>query len=155
MVYFIANGVRPLPAADWLYSAPVPTNGNLVAFMINDYKESGGDHGTFCASAVVGQGIIDGYAPDYKPNYTGAGDGMVQGSAPGAKIIAMGNCAVKCLLRTEKGITSVRGVFGDYEGVPIMPTFHPAYLLRNPAAKKEAWIDLQQVMKRLGSTVPK
>lgn len=69
-------------------------------------------------------------------------------------IIAMGNCAVKCLLRTTEGITKLRGKFSEYEGIPIMPTFHPAYLLRYPALKSEAWQDLQKVMRKLGLPIP-
>jgi subtilisin family serine protease len=91
MVYFIANGVRPLPAADWLYNQPTPANGSLVAFMINDDTERGGDHGTVCVSQIAAQGVINGYAPDYKPAYTGPGDGMVQGAAQKAGVIALGN----------------------------------------------------------------
>lgn len=69
-------------------------------------------------------------------------------------IIAMGNVAVTSLLRTKTGITRLRGKFVDYEGIPLMPTYHPAYLLRNPAMKSESWQDLQQVMKLLGLPVP-
>ncbi|MCL4733363.1 MAG: S8 family serine peptidase [Candidatus Omnitrophica bacterium] len=91
MVYFIANGVRNIPTADWLYQASPPANGSLVAFMINDKNERGGNHGTFCASAAVARGIINGGAPGIKPPFQGPGDGMVQGPAPEAKIIAVGN----------------------------------------------------------------
>jgi uracil-DNA glycosylase len=65
-------------------------------------------------------------------------------------IVALGNVAVKTLLKTEKGITSLRGKWQAYEGVPLMPTFHPAYLLRNPRDKKLVWEDVQQVMEKLG-----
>jgi uracil-DNA glycosylase len=61
-------------------------------------------------------------------------------------IIAMGNFAAKTLLRTETGITRLRGRFHTYQGVPLMPTFHPAYLLRNPDAKRPVWQDLKAVM---------
>lgn len=61
-------------------------------------------------------------------------------------IIAMGNHAAKTLLRTETGITRLRGRFHAYQGVPLMPTFHPAYLLRNPEEKRRAWEDLKIVM---------
>ncbi|HNT37096.1 MAG TPA: S8 family serine peptidase, partial [bacterium] len=93
MVYFIGDGVNPIPASDWLFDGdiPIPGNGDLVAFMLNNPDESGGNHGTFCASAAVGRGIINGDAPAIKPTYAGAGDGMVQGPAPNAKIIAVGN----------------------------------------------------------------
>ncbi|MCX6985328.1 MAG: uracil-DNA glycosylase, partial [Lentisphaerae bacterium] len=54
------------------------------------------------------------------------------------------------------GITKIRGTWYEYRGIKIMPTLHPAYLLRNPPAKKEAWEDLQKVMKFFGKKpVPK
>jgi hypothetical protein len=91
MVYFIADGVRPIPASEWLYNAPIPQNGHLVAFMLNDIKRSGEDHGTLCASAVAAQGVINGAAPATKPPFSGSGDGMVQGPAKGARIVALGD----------------------------------------------------------------
>ena len=50
------------------------------------------------------------------------------------------------------GITKLRGQWRTWRGIPLMPTFHPAYILRNPSAKKPFWEDLQQVMKFLGIT---
>jgi uracil-DNA glycosylase family 4 len=47
-------------------------------------------------------------------------------------------------------ITQVRGHFTEFRGVPVMPTFHPAYLLRNPKDKWLTWADMQRVMKKLG-----
>ncbi|HNT34401.1 MAG TPA: uracil-DNA glycosylase, partial [bacterium] len=69
-------------------------------------------------------------------------------------IIAMGNVAVASLLRSKQGITRLRGKFVDYEGISLMPTYHPAYLLRNPALKVESWQDLQKVMSLLGIPMP-
>jgi uracil-DNA glycosylase len=69
-------------------------------------------------------------------------------------IVALGATAVKGLLDTDTGITRLRGTWMVFEGIPTMPTFHPAYLLRNPPAKKEAWADLQQVLKHIGRTPP-
>ena len=63
-------------------------------------------------------------------------------------IIALGKFAAQTLLRTDTPITRLRGQWREYVGIPLMPTFHPAYLLRNPAEKKSAWIDLQAVMAR-------
>ncbi|MDQ3181348.1 MAG: uracil-DNA glycosylase, partial [Acidobacteriota bacterium] len=54
-------------------------------------------------------------------------------------IIVMGNTAMKNLLDTKEGITKLRGEFQDYFGVKVMPTFHPAYLLRDPSKKREVW----------------
>ncbi len=51
-------------------------------------------------------------------------------------------------------ITRLRGGWRTYEGVPLMPTFHPAYLLRNPADKKLVWEDLKQVMRFFGKEPP-
>jgi uracil-DNA glycosylase family 4 len=63
-------------------------------------------------------------------------------------IIALGKFAAQTLLRTNTPITRLRGQWREYVGVPLMPTFHPAYLLRSPAEKKAAWTDLQAVMAR-------
>jgi len=69
-------------------------------------------------------------------------------------IVALGRFAVQTLLRDPTPITRQRGAWRDYEGVRLMPTFHPAYLLRNPPEKAKAWADLQLVMKELGKTLP-
>lgn len=61
-------------------------------------------------------------------------------------IVALGSPATQALLETSLGITKIRGTFREYRGIPVMPTFHPAYLLRNPAAKREVWDDMQKVM---------
>jgi DNA polymerase len=50
----------------------------------------------------------------------------------------------------KKGITNLRGRWDEYRGIPVMPTYHPSYLLRVPSKKREAWADLQAVMERLG-----
>jgi uracil-DNA glycosylase family 4 len=60
-------------------------------------------------------------------------------------IVVMGNTAVHNLLETKEGITRLRGRFHNYKGVPVMPTFHPAYLLRDPSKKRETWEDLKKV----------
>jgi uracil-DNA glycosylase len=65
-------------------------------------------------------------------------------------IVALGKFAAQTLLRDTTPITRMRGQWREYQGVKLMPTFHPAYLLRNPAEKKAAWSDLQQVMKFFG-----
>lgn len=61
-------------------------------------------------------------------------------------IVALGNVAVKTLLKTKVGITSLRGNWQTYQGIPLMPTFHPAYLLRTPGDKKLVWDDIKKVM---------
>lgn len=60
-------------------------------------------------------------------------------------IVVMGNTAMKNLLDTKEGITKLRGEFQDYFGVKVMPTFHPAYLLRDPRKKREVWEDMKKV----------
>lgn len=66
-------------------------------------------------------------------------------------ICALGTFAARTLLKTEVPITVLRGRFHDYHGMAVMPTYHPAYLLRNPSAKKQVWDDVQQIMERLKS----
>lgn len=71
-------------------------------------------------------------------------------------IVALGGPATKLLLATEEGITRLRGIWSEYDAgdcrIPVMPTFHPAYLLRNytPEVRKMVWSDLQQVLERVG-----
>ncbi len=70
-------------------------------------------------------------------------------------IVALGKTAVQGLFGTAESITRSRGRWRLYQGrIAVMPTFHPAYLLRNPAAKREVWADLQLVLKHLGRSVP-
>jgi DNA polymerase len=64
-------------------------------------------------------------------------------------IVALGKFAAQCLLRDDTPISRLRGTFRSYEGIPLMPTFHPAYLLRDPSKKKEAWDDLKAVIAAL------
>ena len=64
-------------------------------------------------------------------------------------IVALGNLAIQTLLETKRGVTALHGQFQNFNGVQLMPTFHPAYLLRNPPMKKDAWEDLKKVMAAL------
>ena len=64
-------------------------------------------------------------------------------------ICALGSFAARTLLKNDVPITTLRGRFHTYEGIKVMPTFHPAYLLRNPGAKKQVWEDVQMVMEEL------
>lgn len=70
-------------------------------------------------------------------------------------IVALGATAVRGLLGLEMGITRLRGKWLSYRGIDVMPTFHPAYLLRNPAGKKEVWEDMKAVLERLGREPPR
>ncbi|HZY02460.1 MAG TPA: uracil-DNA glycosylase [Anaeromyxobacteraceae bacterium] len=67
-------------------------------------------------------------------------------------IVALGRFAVQTLLRDGTPISRLRGRWREYQGVRLMPTFHPAYLLRNPADKGKAWDDLKLVMKEFGKS---
>lgn len=70
-------------------------------------------------------------------------------------IVCLGATAIKGLFGPDlPGITKIRGQWRSYEGIEVMPTYHPAYLLRNPPAKKEVWEDMKTVMARLGRAVP-
>jgi DNA polymerase len=62
-------------------------------------------------------------------------------------ICALGTFAAQTLLKTDIPISALRGRFNYYEGIKLMPTYHPAYLLRNPSAKKPVWEDVQMIMK--------
>jgi DNA polymerase len=70
-------------------------------------------------------------------------------------IVVMGNTALQNLLEIRGGITRVRGTFRDFRGIKVMPTFHPAYLLRDPSKKRETWEDLKKVRDYLDSLPPR
>lgn len=65
-------------------------------------------------------------------------------------ICALGAVAAKTLLDSELSIGRLRGRFHLYDGIPVLCTYHPAYLLRNPDAKKDVWEDIQILMKEMG-----
>ena len=71
-------------------------------------------------------------------------------------IVALGGTAVRGLLQIDTGITRLRGQWCTYEEIPVMPTFHPSYLLRDEGAKykRDVWNDLQAVLKRIGREPP-
>ena len=69
-------------------------------------------------------------------------------------IVGLGATAIKGLLGKTAGITRLRGTWQEYEGIKLMPTFHPSYLLRDPSKKKDVWLDLQLVLKELGKEPP-
>jgi DNA polymerase len=66
-------------------------------------------------------------------------------------IVCLGTPAAQTVLGTRDTITRLRGSFHDLDGIRVMPTFHPAYLLRNPAAKREVWDDMKKVIAELKS----
>ena len=69
-------------------------------------------------------------------------------------ICALGSFAARTLLATDERISRLRGSFRQFNGVPLMPTYHPSFLLRNPSAKREVWKDMQKIMELLGLPLP-
>jgi DNA polymerase len=65
-------------------------------------------------------------------------------------IVGLGKFGAQWLLKTAEPITRLRGRLGQFQGITVMPTYHPAYLLRNPGAKKEVWEDMKVVREILG-----
>ena len=64
-------------------------------------------------------------------------------------ICTLGATATQALLGDDVKITRARGQFFDFKGIAVLPTYHPAYLLRNPDAKKDVWADMKKVMIKL------
>ncbi|MGB9699196.1 MAG: uracil-DNA glycosylase [Thermodesulfobacteriota bacterium] len=62
-------------------------------------------------------------------------------------ICALGTFAAQTLLKTEAKISALRGRFHVYQGIPLMPTYHPAFLLRNPQKKRDVWEDMKKLKK--------
>ena len=69
-------------------------------------------------------------------------------------IVGLGTFAVQALLKVKTPISKLRGAWHEGRGIRMMPTFHPAYLLRNPAEKRAVWHDIQMVLKELGRPIP-
>lgn len=69
-------------------------------------------------------------------------------------ILAMGRTAIQNLLQTEKGINALRGQFFDYNGIPVIATYHPSALLRDEALKRPAWEDLKKARAKLAEICP-
>ncbi|MGK2944566.1 MAG: uracil-DNA glycosylase [Desulfuromonadales bacterium] len=66
-------------------------------------------------------------------------------------IVGLGRFAVHSLLKTKTPISRLRGEWQRYQGIPLMPTYHPAYLLRNPEAKRDVWEDMKEVLRMLNA----
>jgi uracil-DNA glycosylase family 4 len=64
-------------------------------------------------------------------------------------VVALGRFAAHTLLKSKVPISQMRGEWQSYQGIPLMPTYHPAYLLRNPEGKRDVWEDMKAVMRRL------
>ena len=69
-------------------------------------------------------------------------------------IVALGTFAAHTLLRTDAPISKLRGVFHEYHGARLLPTFHPAYLLRSPDKKRDVWDDMKKVRAVLSGEAP-
>jgi DNA polymerase len=78
---------------------------------------------------------------------------QIRAVAPEA-VCALGSVAARFLLNTQTPISRLRGRFHETDGILVMPTFHPAFLLRNPEKKRETWHDIQLIMKKLGLEPP-
>ncbi|MFW6080465.1 MAG: uracil-DNA glycosylase [Desulfosalsimonas sp.] len=65
-------------------------------------------------------------------------------------ICVLGGLAAQALLKTDEPISRLRGTFHEYDGIPVMPTYEPAYLLVNPAAKRSVWEDMKKVIEKTG-----
>jgi uracil-DNA glycosylase family 4 len=70
-------------------------------------------------------------------------------------LCALGACAAQNLLGTTLSIGRLRGRFHDYHGIPVLCTYHPAFLLRNPEKKKDVWEDMKKLLAHMGRPVPK
>ena len=66
-------------------------------------------------------------------------------------ICALGTFSAQTLLKTDTKITALRGKFFDLEGIKVIPTYHPAFLLRNPDKKREVWEDMKKIVELIGS----
>jgi DNA polymerase len=69
-------------------------------------------------------------------------------------IVGLGTFAVHAVLKIKTPISKLRGNWHEVRGIKMMPTFHPAYLLRNPSDKRLVWSDIQEVMRVLGRPIP-
>jgi len=69
-------------------------------------------------------------------------------------IVSLGGVCATHLLRTAESVGRLRGAFHDYQGTPVLVTYHPAYLLRNPSAKAMVWEDMKTVLRALGRPIP-
>lgn len=69
-------------------------------------------------------------------------------------IVLLGKVAMQAVLELDAPLGRMRGRFHDWQGIPVMCTYHPAYLLRNPADKRKVWEDIQQVMQLLAGNTP-
>ena len=92
-----------------------------------------------------------------KPDEAGACKPYLVGQLEAVRpkvIVALGRCAAENLGQVEPDGRGWRGRWGEYEGIPVMSTYHPAFLLRSPQFKRPVWEDLQAVLRKLGRPIP-
>ncbi len=92
-----------------------------------------------------------------KPDEAGACKPFLSGQLEAVRpkvIVALGRCAAENLGQVDPGGRGWRGRWGEYEGVPVMSTYHPAFLLRSPQFKRQVWDDLKDVLRKLDKPVP-
>jgi DNA polymerase len=90
---------------------------------------------------------------DPEPDEIAACEGFLKAQVAAIKpkvVVTLGKFAAQTLLKTDRPISRMRGQWHTYEGIRLMPTFHPSYLLRSPTEKRKAWDDLKLVMAELG-----
>ncbi|MCI0518875.1 MAG: PKD domain-containing protein, partial [Chloroflexi bacterium] len=137
LIYFIADGLNPLPASDWMWGGLTPTNGDLVAFTIVDPANTlyGGAHGQWVASNVAAQGVINGGAPAFKPPYLAHGDGMVLGGGRDVRLVANGNFYRSPLVDAGFLLAALGydGVAGTADDIHIISNSWGSSNTRNPA----------------------
>jgi uracil-DNA glycosylase family 4 len=92
-------------------------------------------------------------APDEVSNCRGFLERQIELLQP-KYLCALGSVAAKALLDSQLSIGKLRGRFHQYLGIPLLCTYHPAYLLRNPDAKRDVWKDMQVLMQEMGLKVP-
>lgn len=70
-------------------------------------------------------------------------------------VVCLGSTAATTMLQSTLTIGKLRGRFHDYKGIPVVATYHPSYLLRNPDAKRDVWEDMKMLLARMGVEIPK
>ena len=95
---------------------------------------------------------------DPEPDEISACIGFLKGQVSAIQpkvIVCLGRPASQTLLNSRTAISRLRGQWSQFEGIDVMPTFHPSYLLRSPEQKRPVWEDMQAVVKKMGRELPK
>jgi uracil-DNA glycosylase len=126
--------------------------------VVEPYEEAAGEHDYFCIDVdethnfVTSGGVVHNCRP---PGNRNPEPDEIRSCQPFLEkqielisprvLVGLGKFAGQWLLKTAEPISRIRGRVGDYHGIKVVPTYHPAYLLRNPSAKKEVWEDMKLV----------